>query len=46
MILDDNISLNLYIVPTTYYMVIILDDKRVARKLDKAQLEEYQKIIS
>jgi len=35
MILDDNIGLNLYIVLTTYYMVIILDDKRVTRKLDK-----------
>ena len=41
MILDDNIGLNLYIVLTTYYMVIILDDKRVTRKLDKVQSEEY-----
>ena len=27
MISDDDLSLNLYIVPTVYYIVIILDDK-------------------
>ena len=27
MISDDNLSLNLYIMPTVYHIVIILDDK-------------------
>ena len=31
MVLDDDLGLNLYIIPTVYYVVIISDDKILER---------------
>ena len=47
-ILDNNLSLNLYIIFTICYIVVILDEKGEVEKrfLVRAQLEEYQGILS
>jgi len=32
MTLDDNLGLNLYVVPTTYYVVVILENQKLAKR--------------
>ena len=38
MVLDDDLGLNLYIVPTVYYVVIISDDKILEKSERRSQL--------
>ena len=43
MILDNNLGLNLYVVPTIYYVVVILKNCKVVRKkfLDEEAVENF-----